>query len=408
MKILIVSQYFFPEQFQINEIAPELVKRGHEVTVLCGLPNYPKGIVFDGYQTHEECRKREAEYAEQTGVNVVHVQQVPRGKNPVQLLRNYSSFVKNSKKTVRHLPADFDVVLGYQLSPISSMAAAVEYKKLHGTPLLYYTLDLWPVSAESLLKSKKNPLFKLAAVYSKKIYQAADRILVTSRPFIDYLMTENGIAANRLGYLPQHAGTEMLDMDLEAEENGVADFMFAGNLGNGQRLDVIIDAAAELGAREDYKIHLVGDGRMRTTLEKMVQEKGLQQNVIFYGNQKRQDMPAFYKKADVLLITLRGNNEVGNTMPGKLQMYMTTGKPILGAINGAAQEVIRQAQCGFCVNAGDYLGLAQLMLNYIENPAELKDMKAGERARSFFKEHFTLDKYMDGLCAEMENLVKQK
>lgn len=119
-------------------------------------------------------------------------------------------------------------------------------------------------------------------------------------------------------------------MVMDAEENGIADFLFAGNLGKGQRLDVIINAASELGARNDYKVHFVGDGRMRTKLERMVVEKGLQDNFIFYGNQKRQDMPSFYKKADALLITLRGNNEVGDTMPGKLQMYMTTGKPIFG------------------------------------------------------------------------------
>ena len=138
----------------------------------------------------------------------------------------------------------------------------------------------------------------------------------------------------------------MLEMDLEAEKNGIADFMFAGNLGKGQRIDVIIKAAMVLGARKDYKIHLVADGRMRQELEQMVKENDLEENVVFYGNEKREDMPSFYKKADALLITLRGNNEVGNTMPGKLQMYMTTGKPILGAINGAAAEVIEQAQCG--------------------------------------------------------------
>ena len=179
--------------------------------------------------------------------------------------------------------------------------------------------------------------------------------------------------------------------------------MFAGNLGKGQRIDVIINAAAELGARKDYKVHIVGDGSMRSFLETMVKEKGLATNVIFYGNQKRDAMPSFYKKADVLLITLRGNNEVGNTMPGKLQMYMTTGKPILGAINGAANEVIKEAQCGACVKAGDYKGLALLMKSYIENPKEFKD--CGFNAREYFKEHFTFEHYMNGLEKELQALI---
>ncbi|MCI7273138.1 glycosyltransferase family 4 protein [bacterium] len=404
MKILIISQYYFPEQFQINEIAPELVKRGHDVTVLCGIPNYPKGVVFDGYENEEKVKDREREYFEKTGVRVIHVEQVPRGKNPISLIRNYISFARNSRKSVRILEKDFDVVLGYQLSPITSMYAALEYKKQTGAPVMYYTLDLWPVSAEAMLKSKKNPAYHWVKRISRKLYLGADRVMVTSRPFIDYLQKEIGYPVERMSYLPQHANMGMIDDDLSAEDNGVADFMFAGNLGKGQRLDVIIKAAKILGNRKDYKIHFVGDGRMRGELENMVREYGLEDNVTFYGNQKREDMPRFYKMADALLITLRGNNEVGDTMPGKLQMYMTTGKPIFGAINGAAYEVIKEARCGSCVKAGDYEGLAKLMKLYIEHPSDFE--QCGQNARNYFMKHFTLDIYMDGLEKELESMAK--
>lgn len=406
MKILIVTQYYFPEQFQINEIAPELVRRGHDVTVLCGVPNYPKGVVFDGYKSKTEISEREKEYLEKTGVKVVHVNQIPRGNNPLKLVGNYISFVRNSKKAVRRLDRDFDVVLGYQLSPITSMSAALEYKKLTGAPVLYYTLDLWPVSAEAMLGSRKNPLYLWVKRLSRRIYNGADRVVVTSRPFIDYLHADVELPLEKMSYLPQHAGEGMIHQDLTAEENGVADFMFAGNLGKGQRIDVIVKAAAVLGRRADYKIHIVGDGRMREELERMVLDAGLQENVIFYGNQKREDMPGFYKMADALLITLRGNNEVGNTMPGKLQMYMTTGKPIFGAINGAANEVIREAQCGSCVKAGDYQGLAKLMEFYIEHPDAYKD--CGKGVKDFFMQHFTLEKFTDGLERELQIVMNSK
>ena len=397
MKILIISQYYYPEQFQINEIAPELVRRGHEVTVVSGLPNYPKGVIYEGYENRFE--------EEIDGVKVIRCKNAPRGHNPIQLIRNYYSFAKNSKKVVRFFKGDFDVVLGYQLSPISSMLAALEYKQLYGTPVVFYTLDIWPVSAEAMLHGKNNPIYWWIKKLSKKIYQGADKILVTSRPFIDYLNRTLAIPIDRMAYLPQHAGTDMLDMDLEADNNGIADFMFAGNIGKGQRIDVIIKAAIVLGARKDYKIHIVGDGRMRQELEQMVIENGLEGNVVFYGNQKREDMPSFYKNADALLITLRGNNEVGNTMPGKLQMYMTTGKPIFGAINGAAKEIIEEAQCGSCVNAGDYEGLAKLMDLYIDNPKDYD--VCGKNARNYFRKHFTLEQYMNGLESELKNLAKK-
>jgi len=405
MKILIISQYYYPEQFQINDIAPELVRRGHEVTVLCGVPNYPTGVILNGYRTNEEHKNKVDEYYMQTGVRIVYCNQVPRGNNPLKLICNYLSFVSSSKRKVRELPADFDVVFGYQLSPVTSMYAALEYKKLYGAPILFYTLDLWPVSAEGMLKSKMNPLYFPVAKISRRIYQAADRILVTSRPFIDYLKEANGIDESKMGYLPQHAGTDMLNMDLKAVDNGVVDFMYAGNMGKGQRIDVIVNAAAEVGHMKNYMIHMVGDGRMRKSLELMVKEKGLQDNFIFYGNQKRQDMPLFYKKADILLITLRGNNEVGTTMPGKLQMYMTTGKPILGAINGAAVEVINEAKCGSCVNAGDYKGLAALLKLYIQHPDNLSE--CGYNARKYFKTHFTFETYMANLESELKNMCKK-
>lgn len=397
MKILIVSQYYYPEQFQINEIAPELVRRGHEVTVVCGLPNYPKGKIFQGYESRFE------EVID--GVNVIRCKQVPRGDGAIQLVRNYLSFVRESKRVIRSLPGDFDVVLGYQLSPITSMLAALEYKKRNGTPVVYYTLDIWPASAEAMLHGKNNPVYWWVKSLSKKIYLGADKVLVTSRPFIDYLRKTHGLLAEKMDYLPQHASPEMLNMNLEAEDNGIADFMFAGNIGKGQRVDVIIKAATILGARKDYKIHIVGDGRMREELEKQVKENGLEENVVFYGNQKREDMPSFYKKADVLLITLRGNNEVGNTMPGKLQMYMTTGKPILGAINGAAREVIEAAQCGSCVKAGDYQGLAKIMEFYIQHPKEYD--VCGKNARYYFRKHFTLNHFINGLEAELKQLVEK-
>lgn len=408
MKILIVSQYYYPEQFQINEIAPELVKRGHDVTVLCGVPNYPKGVVYNGYATKNERLQAEAEYFRQTGVKVMHCNQIPRGHNPLQLILNYISFVHNSRavvqKMVAHERAKYDIVLGYQLSPITSMYAALEYKKLTGVPVVYYTLDLWPVSAQSQIHNTKNPLYRLVARMSRQLYAGADKILVTSRPFIDYLHDVNNISFDRMAYLTQHAGEEMLDMDLRAEENGIADFMFAGNIGAGQRIDVIVAAARILGPRPDYRIHIVGDGSKRKELEAEVVAEGLQDNVVFYGNQKRADMPSFYKKADALLITLRGNNEVGNTMPGKMQMYMTTGKPVFGAINGAANEVINESRCGSCVRAGDAEGLAAIMKDFIGHPESYKD--CGKNARAYFKNHFTLDHFMDGLERELNSLVK--
>ena len=395
MKILIITQYFYPEQFQINEIATELVKKGHLVTVLTGLPNYPQGEIYPGYNNKME------EIVD--GVNVIRVRNHPRKRGAFHLIWNYISFAIKGNKAVKQLDEDYEIVFAYQLSPVTSIYPAITYKKMYGTPVLTYCLDIWPESARAHVKSDKGLLYLVISLISKKLYQQCDHIAVTSFPFIEYLHNKNGINSEMMSYIPQHADSSYLRMNLASQDNGMADFMYAGNLGQGQSVDVIIRAAAEL-KDEIFVVHIVGEGSYRPMLEKLTKELGIENKVIFYGNQKRVDMPVFYRKADVLLLTLRGNNFVGNTLPGKLQTYMTCGKPILGAINGAAAEVIKEAGCGRCTSAGDYKGLARLMKDYIQNPNDYKE--CGKNANLFFSSHFTFIKYMDSIIKLMEEMIK--
>lgn len=395
MKILIVTQLYYPEQFQINEIAPELVRRGHDVTVLTGRPNYPQGEIYEGYKN---IRREEI-----SGVKIIRVPIHPRKHGPFHLAWNYLSYVVLGNRAARKLPEGFDLILSYQLSPVTSLYPAVTYKKKHGTPILNYCLDIWPESAQAHVRSDKGILYRFICRISRKLYQQCDHIAVTSRPFIDYLSEKNGIDVHRMSYIPQHADDSYLSLDLSSTDNGVVDFMYAGNLGQAQRIDVIIKAAKEINS-DNFKIHIVGEGSVREELEKLAKDLQVYSKVIFYGNQKRDDMPDFYRKADALLITLRGNNFVGNTMPGKLQVYMTCGKPIFGAINGAANETIEQAQCGQCTEAGDYKGLAAIMKEYIEHPE--KYSQCGENARQFFMKHFTLEIFMNHLENRMKEMIK--
>lgn len=397
MKILIVSQYYFPEQFQINDIAPELVKRGHDVTVLTGYPNYPKGEFFEGYENFDR--------TEETinGVKIKRVKIKPRKSGPLNLLLNYFSYYKNATKFAKKTNEKYDIVLCYQLSPVTIAGPAIAYAKKHKVPLLLYCLDIWPESAQAYIKSGKGPLYALISSFSKKMYKQCDRIAVTSRPFIDYLNEKNGVSIDKMIYIPQHADSSYLDMDLSSEENGINDFMYAGNIGNGQVIENIVKAVAEIKDREDFIVHIVGDGSRRVCVEELVKELGVEDKFVFYGNRSRDEMAMFYKRADALLLTLRGNNFVGNTMPGKLQVYMTTGKPIFAAINGAANEVITEAKCGECVGAGDFLGLAKLMTNYMDDPEKYDG--CGENAKAYFKEHFTLDTYVDKLEENLKSMV---
>ncbi len=400
MKILIVSQYYYPEQFQINEIAPELAKRGHEVTVLTGMPNYPKGEIFEGY---EDAYKKEEIV---NGIRVIRCNCRPRKKGTLNLILNYLSFYVKGVSKAKKLKGEFDLVLSYQLSPITSVAPAAYYAKRHNLPHLLYCLDIWPESAQAQIKNKNSLPFKLISNISRKLYRSADIIAVTSRPFVDYLGRVHAISKDKMVYIPQHADDSYLSMDLSNSENdGKVHFMYAGNMGKGQTLEVIANAVAEISDRDDFVVDIVGDGSRKEALCELIKELDLEDKFVFHGNQKREDMPAFYKKADALLLTLRGNNEVGNTMPGKLQVYMTTKKPILAAINGAASEVIYEANCGRSVKAGDSKGLAELMADFIDNKEIYS--ACGENAAAYFRKHFTLKEYTDRLEKQINLLVNK-
>lgn len=401
LNILLVCQYYYPEPFLIHEIAAELVRRGHTVTVLTGLPNYPEGIVPEEYRDG----KRRDEIIE--GVRVLRCNEVGRAGGKVNLIRNYISFASSASKKARQLAGNYDLVFCYQLSPVTMLGPAVAYKKKYSRPILTYCLDIWPESAKAHIPAGGvfKPVYAFIGRYSKKLYQMCDHIVVTSKPFMEYLNTVNAIPLEKMSYLPQHADGGMLEMDLEAEDNGIADFMFAGNLGKGQKLEVIVKAAAILKEKADaFHIHMVGDGSMKESLVQMADQMKVSDYITFHGRKDKLSMPTYYRMADALLLTLRGNNFVGNTMPGKLQTYMTAGKPIFGSINGAAMQVIREAECGACVPAEDEQGLAEIMLDYIRNPG--KYQHCGEKAKSYFRRHFTMDVFMDGLEQEMRKVTE--
>lgn len=406
LNILIICQYYYPEPFLIHEIAEELVKRQYSVTVLTGLPNYPEGKIYDGYQNGEH---RDEVI---NGVHVIRCDEVGRFGGKLNLIRNYISYARSASKKAKSLGAGFDLVFCYQLSPVMMLAPAIAYKKKYHRTLFTYCLDIWPESAKAHIPDKKifTLAYKAVSVYSRRLYQACDHIAVTSEPFIKYLREIDGVPRDRLSYIPQHSNGEMMGMDLKAEENGVSDFMFAGNLGKGQKLEVIIQAAAkvkkqlkEKAGSGQFLVHIVGDGSMKVELEKLTDSLGVLDNVVFHGRKSKSEMPKYYRMADALLITLRGNNFVGNTMPGKLQTYMTVGKPIFGSINGATMQVIQEADCGKCVGAEDSDGLAEIMLDYIENSEKYNS--CGEKARRYFEQHFTMDVFMDNLEKTLRKVI---
>lgn len=396
MRILVVSQYYYPEQFKINDICEDLVKRGQEVTVLTGLPNYPDGIIPEAYRGGR-CRNEVI-----NGVKVIRTYEVPRGKGKLNFIINYLSYMCTASFKALTLNKKFDVVYVFQLSPVTVAIPALIYKIKNKKKVFLYCLDLWPESLKAMNIKESSIIYKLVRILSKWIYRRCDHIGVTSRAFEAYLVNVNKVKSERITYIPQHAENLFASVNGQFIDNGCTDFLFAGNIGRVQDIDCILKATSELRTYEDFKVHLVGDGSYIEDVKRLIREYEIEDKVVLHGRHSIQEMPKFYKLADAFLLTLKGDSNIGMTVPGKLQGYMAAGRPVFAAINGATKDVIKEAECGICVTAGDYMGLADAMKKYIINPSEFEGY--GESANAYFNKHFTLEAYQNQLITQLQKL----
>lgn len=399
MNILVVCQHYWPEQFQITTICEELAKRGHEVTVLVGLPNYPSGVIPLEYR-HGKNRIQEKK-----GVKIVRVREVPRKSGAISLAINYYSYSQAAAQQTKRLSEDFDVIFAYQLSPVLMAIPAVKYKQRTGAPLLLYCLDLWPESMKVMLGNRYSFLLSHYEKVSKEIYNSADIVALQSSAFAGYFKQVHEISEDKLVYLPQFATSEYLDMDFEQEHEGIS-FVFLGNIGRAQDIFCILNALLSMSHKTGFRVHFVGDGARLEAAKRFVAENLLDDRVFFHGQQSFSKMPEYYSLADACLLTLDGSNWIGNTLPSKLQGYMAAGKPILAAINGGARDVIKESGCGVCVDAGDAQNFARIIDDFIDNPEVYRH--CGAAGREYFKMNFTCERFIESLEKLLKNLVERK
>lgn len=395
MKILVVCQHFYPENFRINDICYELVKKGHDVTVLTGLPNYPKGKVYKEYRWF---RKRNEII---NGVKIKRCSLVGRGSTVLTMIINYMWFAIFGSIKAFFMKKDFDIVYVYQLSPITMVWPAIVVKKLAKIPLVVHVLDQWPVSVTTGGVSKNSLAYKILTKWSINAYNSADLITCSSKSFKRYLHDELGISSSKkFIYMPSYAESDY--ECLQEVKDKTFDVVFAGNIGPAQSVETIIEAANILKNKQNIKFHIVGDGLSKENCEKLATKYNLN-NVIFYGYHSVDKMPYFYSIADAFLITMVNNEVVNSTLPAKVQSYMLAGKPIIGAVNGEVKEVIEDAKCGLCTSSLNYKELANLIVK-ASNSKKIEEWSSN--AHAYYMKNFNKEKCMNDLISVLNELVK--
>lgn len=400
--ILIVSQYFYPETFRINDMACEWVKRGYKVTVLTGIPNYPMGKYFEGYdrkhRTHETWN----------GVNIIRIPLIARGNSKNKLINaagmaaNYLSFVNSGRKWIKSKEAaeiKADLIYTFEVSPMTQALIGVWYQKRYGIPHYLYVTDLWPENVESVTGIHSKALIKPIQYMVDYIYKNTDFILTCSKSFIPRI-EKRGITKDKIAYWPQYAEEFYKPMNPEGNlipQDGVFNFVFAGNVGYAQGLDILVKASELLKKEKMFvRFNIIGAGRYLGTLQKNIKEADVSEYFEFIPRKPADEISRYLAFADALLITLSKNDVFSITLPAKVQSCFACGKPILVSADGEAQFAVKEANAGLCSNAEDVEGFVHNIKTIVKMSQEQRDAMSSN-ALKYAKANFDKKTQMDKL-----------
>lgn len=407
MKILIVSQYFWPENFRINDLAQHLVERGHEITVLTGKPNYPEGRFFDGYSMLSSSRD------DFDGIPVRRVPLIPRGKGgAIRLALNYASFAFYASCLIPFFCRDkYDAILAYEPSPITVALPAIVLRRLKKIPAAIWLLDLWPETLEATGAIKSKRILSMVGVLVRFIYRNLDLLLVQSEAFRPHIKSQSESFDQKIRYFPASAealfepqppANHILNIDKAPGEFWL---MFAGNVGVSQDPETIVGAAELLKDERNIKWVIVGDGRKLEWMKQQAVSLGISDRFHFLGRHPVEKMPEFFAAADVMLVTLKNEPIFALTIPGRIQSYLACGKPMVATLPGEGARIIEESGAGVVCNPEDPEDLAaKVRALYSQSRESLVTM--GKQGRSYYEQHFDRDMLTEKLESWLDSLSK--
>lgn len=405
MRVLIVSQYFWPENFRINELVSSLSKKHIEVEVLTGKPNYPRGKIFDGYRAWG-CQQEIHQ-----GITVNRIPLLARGRGGGRLALNYFSFVLSGMLFAPWMlrKKKFDVIFIYAPSPILQAIPAIFIGWLKGCPVVLWVQDLWPESLSATGHVRNVAVLKLVERAVRYIYRHVDLLLVTSIAFekpVRDLASDTPVVYYPNSVDDAFATQSSIEIPEVKGLDGGFVVMFAGNIGSAQAVGVIVDAACLLKEYTDIRFVILGDGSSR---EWMLNEIRLRKliNIYLPGRFPVETMPGFMQKASVLLVTLADRPIFALTVPNKVQAYMAAGRPIIACLNGEGARLVDDAKAGVSVQAEDPRGLADAILQLYELPPdELERM--GGNGRKYYRKHFDHDHLVEQLIGHLQAISENR
>lgn len=385
--ILVVSQYFYPEPFRINDMCAEWVKRGYKVTVVTGIPNYPQGKYYEGYSL---TNNRTEEW---NGVKIVRIPLIARGDNAIGLVCNYMSFVLSGYiwKSLSKIKADY--VFTFEVSPMTQALIGVWYAKKHKVPHYLYVQDLWPENVEIVTGIHSPIILKPIGKMVDYVYKNCDHIFATSPSFVKEIQKRCD-NKDKVTYWPQYAEEFYKPIEKktipEIPDDGKFKIIFTGNIGQAQGLEILPKVADSL---EDVEFVIVGDGRNKENFLDEIKKMQVEEKFIMIDRQPAEKIPEFLACCDAAFVSFMDNELFTKTIPAKLQSYMSCGMPIIASASGETKRVVEEAECGLCSQIGDADGLCKI----IEAMKTMDLKKMGINSREYCIKNFEKKKLMDDI-----------
>lgn len=405
MRILIFSQYYWPESFRINAVARTLIEKGIEVEVLTGKPNYPRGEIFPGYWAWGNQREIH------DGITIHRIPLIARGRGAIRLALNYLSFIVSGLIFAPWMlrRKKFDVIFIFGLSPILQAIPALLLSRLKGCPSVLWVQDLWPESLSATGNVQNRFVLKFVEQIVRWIYKNTDLLLVQSRAFEAPVRAL--ASATPIVYYPNSVEDSFAAIACTEPPyvKGLGEgfsVMFAGNIGAAQAVEVIVEAATLLKDEPKIQFIVLGEGSRWEWMQLEVKKRGLD-NLHLPGRFPVETMPAFMQKASALLVTLADKEIFRATIPSKVQAYLAAGRPILACLNGEGAALVMEAGAGLSVPAEDGRALADAVLKlYRMTPQEREVL--GECGRLYYAQHFAHDMLVDQLIGHLQSVSTHK
>jgi hypothetical protein len=385
MNVLIVTQYFWPEYFRVNDLAIELKKKNINVDVLTGYPNYPKGNIYQEFLNDKN------KYNNLKGIPIYRVPVFPRKSgNNLFLILNYLSFFLAGIfiGTYKLRKRKYDYIITFATSPIIVALISIFLSKIKKSKHLIWVLDLWPnVLCDLNILNKENFLYKFFNKLVVYIYKNSDLILCQSIEFKKIINSLDYNLSKKTIYYPSWPEDIQDKKSHEIEDvydKNFYNILFAGNIGESQNFDYVVTI---IKSTKDKKIlwHVIGEGRNFEKLRKTKLENSLD-NLKLYGLKDFNEIQNYLTQADCLLISLQYKETFNSTIPGKFQTYLKYNKIILGLIGGEVFNLINKYKLGMAFNkentsyvSSQLVNLKMINLNY-KKISYLKKIFSKERA----------------------------